>query len=170
MREEKVKKGCNFKVKDSLLKTLEETQKRDMIMLPILDGSHWQLVCINFLHREINYFDSLGSDFCAAESLMIRMKLTHMLIKSKQNSADPCNVVKKLDVNIKKYSVSSRKVITSKNLTMLMGLIDQEIEEINAKKRKRSGHPAGQPELKDDDGQLRANAVKARDAELGCEM
>lgn len=65
----KVKKGCNFKVKDSLLKTLEETQKRDMIMLLILDGSHWQLVCINFLHREINYFDSLGSDFCAAESL-----------------------------------------------------------------------------------------------------
>lgn len=90
-----------------------------------------------------------------------------MLIKSKQNSADPCNVVKKLDANIKKYGVNSRKVITSKNLTMLMGLIDQEIEEINAKKRKRSGHPAGgQPELKDDDGQLRANTVKARDAEL----
>jgi hypothetical protein len=66
-----------------------------------------------------------------------------------------------------KYGVNSRKVITSKNLTMLMGLIDQEIEEINAKKRKRSGHPAGgQPELKDDDGQLRANTVKARDAEL----
>lgn len=106
----------------------------------------------------------------ASEIVACRMKLTHMLIKSKQNSADPCNVVKKLDVNIKKYSVNSRKVITSKNLTMLMGLIDQEIEEINAKKRKRSGHPAGQPELKDDDGQLRANAVKARDAELGCEM
>jgi hypothetical protein len=37
----------------------------------------------------------------ASEIVACRMKLTHMLIKSKQNSADPCNVVKKLDVNIK---------------------------------------------------------------------